>query len=130
MWKDVRKRIWQYRYVWMTLCMVGWYSVAVAQTLTTDAPAGQKAWEVLLKLGFPVIMTVIGPFVTGFIKSAPEWVKYIVAGLSSMLVGAGAGAIPDFPLTIESAATIGVTSGAIGQKLFLSTPKPADQPST
>jgi len=107
----------------MIVMMMLWYGISLAQTLTTDAPAPQKAWEVLLKLGFPVIMTVVGPFVTGFIKTAPSWVKYVVASLASMLVGAGAGAIPDFPLTIESAATIGATSGATGQALFMHMPK-------
>lgn len=120
------KKLWRIRYVFMIVVMVLWYGHAIAQTLTTDEPVPQKAWEILLKLGFPVIMTVIGPIVTGFIKSAPDWVKYIVASLASMLVGAGAGAIPDFPLTIESAATIGATSGAIGQKLFMMTPTPAN----
>lgn len=109
----------------MIVVMVLWYGISLAQTLTTDEPAGQKAWEVLLKLGFPVIMTVVGPFVTGFMKSAPTWVKYVVASVASMVVGAGAGAIPDFPLTIESAATIGATSGATGQALFMQIPKPA-----
>ena len=62
-------------------------------------------------------------YVTGFIKTAPAWVKYVVASLASMLVGVGAGVIPDFPLTIESAATIGATSGATGQALFMHMPK-------
>lgn len=108
----------------MIVIMMLWYGISLAQTLTTDEPVPQKAWEVLLKLGFPVIMTVVGPFVTGFIKSAPTPVKYVIASLASMLVGAGAGAIPDFPLGIESAATIGATSGATGQALFMSIPKP------
>ena len=109
----------------MTVMML-WYVVGFAQTLTTNEPAPQKAWEILLKLSFPVIMTVIGPFATGYIKGAPSWVKYIVASLASMLVGLGAGAIPDFPLTMESAATIGATSGATGQALFMHTPTRSD----
>ena|SRR3990167_2060969 len=98
-------------------------AVAVAQTLTTDAPVSQKTWEILLKLAFPVLMTAIGPSVTSFIKGWPTPVKYVIASLASMLVGAGAGSIPDFPLTMESAATIGVTSGAVGQALFVAHPK-------
>lgn len=94
-----------------------------AQTLMTDAPPVQKTWEILLKLAFPIVMTAVGPTITSAIKTAPPIVKYLVASLASMLVGAGAGAIPDFPLTMESAATIGVTSGAIGQKLFMMHPQ-------
>jgi hypothetical protein len=118
------KKIWQIRHLLLMFVMLLVYSNSFAQTLTTDAPVPQKAWEVLLKLGFPVVMTVVGPFVTGFIKTAPTWVKYVVASLASMIVGAGAGAIPDFPLTVESAATIGATSGATGQALFMQIPKP------
>ena len=98
--------------------------VALAQTLTTDAPAEQKLWEVILKMAFPVVMTVVGPLVTGFMKTAPPWVKYVSASLASMLVGAGVGTIDSFPLTSESAATIGATSGAMGQALFLQKPQP------
>ena len=94
----------------------------VAQTLMTNAPIEQKTWEIMLKLAFPVLMTAVGPMLTQYISNAPPAVKYLVASLGSMCVGAGAGAIPDFPLTIESAATIGVTSGAIGQKLFMMHP--------
>jgi hypothetical protein len=97
-------------------------TLAVAQTLTTDAPPEQKAWEILLKLAFPVLMTVIGPYATFFIKGAPTPVKYAVASLASMLIGAGLGSIPAFPLGLESAATIGMTSGATGQALYLSRP--------
>ncbi len=111
-------------YLLSLVLTLGWVSVAIAQTLTTDAPPVQKTWEILLKLAFPVVMTVVGPLVTGLIKTAPDWVKYVVASLASMLVGAGAGSIPDFPLSVESAATIGVTSGAIGQKIFMTVPKP------
>jgi hypothetical protein len=99
-------------------------SYGVAQTLTTDEPAPQKMWEVLLKLAFPIVMTAVGPLVTGLIKTAPAPVKYVLAAISSMLVGAGIGSIPDFPLTPESAATIGVTSGVTGQALFTMVPKP------
>jgi hypothetical protein len=94
----------------------------LAQTLTTDAPAPQKAWEILLKLAFPVLMTVIGPYATYPIRGAPTPVKYAVASLASMLIGAGLGSIPEFPLGLESAATIGMTSGATGQALYLSRP--------
>ena len=106
----------------LTLVLIG--SIATAQTLTTDEPAPQKLWEVLLKLAFPIVMTVVGPLVTGLIKTAPTPVKYALATLTSMLLGAGIGSIPDFPLGPESAATIGATSGATGQALFLMQPKP------
>jgi hypothetical protein len=109
--------------MWTLTLLLLMPTMALAQTLTTEAPASQKAWEVLLKLAFPILMTIVGPFVTGYIKDAPVPVKYAVASLASMLVGAGAGSIPDFPLTMESAATIGVTSGATGQALLMMVPK-------
>ncbi|MGH6821215.1 MAG: hypothetical protein ACREDU_10185 [Methylocella sp.] len=108
----------------MSLCL--WLlsvSPVLAQTMTTNEPASQQAWEVLLKLAFPIVMTAVGPFVTGYIKDAHPALKYVVASLASMLVGAGAGSIPDFPLGMESAATIGATSGATGQFLYLAHPK-------
>lgn len=111
-----------YLVIMWSLVMVN-MSDAVAQTLTTDAPLEQKTWEILLKLAFPVLMTAVGPMLTQYMKTMPPVVKYLVASLGSMVVGAGAGAIPDFPLSIESGATIGVTSGAIGQKLFMMQPK-------
>jgi hypothetical protein len=100
-------------------------ALAYAQTLTTDAPVEQKFWEVFLKMAFPVVMTFVGPIVTGFIKTAPDWVKYLLASISSMIVGAGFGEIPNFPLTAESAATVGLLSGPAGQALFLRKPVPA-----
>jgi len=105
----------------LSMCMMA--TSVMAQTLSTDAPAGQKTWEIVLKLAFPILMTAVGPYVTGYIKHAHPAAKYIVASLASMLIGVGAGAIPDFPLTMESAATIGATSGATGQFLFLQHPK-------
>lgn len=102
--------------------MLAGASTVLAQTLTTDAPVPQKMWEIILKLAFPLVLTVVGPFVTSFIKTAHPAIKYVVAGFASLLVGVGAGAIPDFPLTMESAGTMGVTGGVIGQKLFITTP--------
>lgn len=107
---------------WLVLL---WASPALAQTLTTDEPAPQKAWEIILKLAFPILMTAVGPWVASYLKAAPTPVKYAVASLTSMLLGAGAGAIPDFPMGVESAATIGVTSGATGQMLFNMHPREA-----
>ena len=112
------------RLAWLApwLLMISVEAVA-AQTLMTDEPAGQKTWEVLLKLAFPILMTAVGPMATRYVKDWPPPLKYVVASLASMLVGAGLGAVPDFPLGIESAATIGATSGATGQYLYLQHPK-------
>ena len=89
----------------------------LAQTLLTNAPPEAKLWEVLCKAGFPLLMTAAGPFVTSFIVQANPLLKYVLAGVASMLVGALAGQIDGFPLTSESAATMGVTLGPAGQAL-------------
>jgi hypothetical protein len=94
------------------------------QSIASDAPPEEKLWQTLLKLAFPFIMTMVGPYLTSFLKTAPEPVKYVVSGLVSMLLGAGAGTIPDFPIYPESAATIGLASGIAGQKLFNTQPAP------
>ena len=100
-------------------------SYAVAQTLTTDAPPEQKAWEVALKMLFPIIMTAVGPYFTGLITSSfakvPAPVQYVISSILGLLMGAVAGQVPGFPLGSESAATIGLASGGTGQFLANST---------
>ena len=99
-----------------------WYGNAIAQTLTTDAPVEQKIWEVLLKVLFPVIWTGVSPLITMYISKGigtlrPE-VKVAVSTVLGAVMAGAAGAIPDFPLTIESAATMGAGGGATGQFLY------------
>lgn len=97
--------------------------VVFAQTLTATnpAPAPQQAWEIALKTLFPVIMTVASPYLTGWIEAGfhrmPAPIQYLVSGCLSALIGAVAGAIPDFPLGIESGANLGAASGLSGQFL-------------
>jgi len=106
--------------------MLLWISMnglAISQTLESEKPAVEKTFEVLLKLAFPLVMTMVGPWVASWLKTAPSPVRYAVAGGVSMLLGAGAGEIPDFPLYPESAATIGLTSGIAGQRMYNMHPK-------
>jgi len=93
-------------------------SLALAQAVTTEAPASSNPWEHMLKLAFPVILTAVGPIITGFIKTAPPWVKFICASLGTMLVGFGAGNIPDFPVYPESGAEMGLGAGATSQAIL------------
>lgn len=99
-------------------------SLGLAQAEAAPAAPPTDYWAAIFKVVFPVVITIVGPIVTGFIKTAPSWVKYILSGLSSALVGAGAGEIPNFPLTPESAALVGLLGGPVGQALYLSTPRP------
>jgi intracellular septation protein A len=92
-------------------------SVALAQTLTTDEPVPQKMWEIFIKPAFMLLMAVVGPFVTRYMVTADPIIKYLVAGLASMLVGAIAGQVPGFPLTSESAANMGAGLGPAGQAI-------------
>ena len=100
-------------------------SAAVAQTLTTDAPPEQKAWEVAIKMIFPILMTAVGPYLTGLITSSfakvPAPVQYVISSLLGLLMGAIAGQVPGFPLGSESAANMGLAGGATGQFLANST---------
>lgn len=105
-----------------TIAMILWYGIALAQTLTTDASAGQKTWEVLLKILFPVIWTGISPLITLYISKGigelrPE-VKIAVSTVLGAVMAGVAGTVPDFPLTVESAATMGAGGGATGQFLY------------
>jgi hypothetical protein len=115
----------------MTIClmaiMVLWYSNVLAQTLTTDAPAGQKVWEMFLKIVFPAIWTGVAPWVTSLITKVingiPPPVKVVISTVLGTVMAGVAGAIPDFPLTVESAATMGAAGGGTGQLLYNMTPK-------
>jgi hypothetical protein len=121
----------------MTVCfitiMVLWYGTVLAQTLTTDKPADQKIWEMFLKLVFPAIWTGVAPWVTSLITKGigtlPASVKVAISTVLGTVMAGVAGSIPDFPLTIESAATMGAAGGATGQVLLNATPpKPKEEP--
>lgn len=98
---------------------------AIAQTLTTDAPAEQKVWEVFLKVLFPTLWTAVSPFFTKgvtwallkAVNSVPASLQVVVSSVIGAILAGAAGAIPDFPLTVESAATMGAAGGATGQML-------------
>lgn len=106
---------------------------ALAQTLTTDAPADQKIWEVFLKVLFPTLWTAVSPYVTGLItsgiKRVPPAFQVVISGVLGSLMAGAAGTIPDFPLSVESAATMGAAGGATGQMLANMNPR-AMQPKT
>ena len=106
---------------------------SLAQTLTTDAPAEQKIWEVFLKVLFPTLWTAVSSFITGLITSGirrvPPAFQIVISGVLGSLMAGAAGAIPDFPLSMESAATMGAAGGATGQMLANMHPR-ALQPKT
>lgn len=93
-------------------------STALAQIVTPTEPVVENPWAHLLKLIFPVILIAVGPILTGFIKTAPDWVKFIVASLGTTLVGFGAGSIPDFPVYPSSGAEIGLGAGVTSQAIL------------
>lgn len=93
--------------------------IVLAQTLTTDKPPDEKAWEVVLKLGFPILMSALGPYATGLITSSfakvhPS-VQYVITSILTLIAGALVGQIPQFPLGSESAATMALAAGNTGQ---------------
>jgi hypothetical protein len=121
----------------MTICIVAimvlWYGSVLAQTLSTNAPADQKAWEMILKIVFPAIWTGVAPWITSLITKGigglPASVKVAISTVLGTIMAGVAGSIPDFPLTIESAATMGAAGGGTGQILYNMTPpstKPKD----
>lgn len=102
--------------------------LGLAQEATIAAPAPQqKLWEVFLKVLFPTLWTAVAPYITGLItsgiKKVPPVFQVVISGVLGALMAGAAGAIPEFPLTIESAATMGGASGAAGQVLANMNPK-------
>ena len=106
------------------LVMVFNTAVAIAQTVTTDAPAPEKIWQVVLKLAFPIITTAIIPWLSGYLKMVPQPVKIGLSAIVSLLVGAGIGTLPDFPMGPESTANVALANGATGRVLLNMSPDP------
>jgi hypothetical protein len=115
------RKLWSMRFMLLTFIMLLVYAESFAQTLTTDAPAPQKAWEIFLKIVFPALWTGVAPYVTGLvtmgISHVPAPLRVVISSVLGAVMAGAAGAIPDFPLTIESAATMGLAGGATGQVL-------------
>lgn len=115
------KKLLKMRYVWLTCILLLVYAESFAQTLTTDAPPQQKAWEIILKVMFPALWTIGAPWLTGIvtmgISHVPPPLRVVISSILGAVVAGVAGMIPDFPLTIESAATMGLAGGATGQVL-------------
>ena len=109
----------------LVLVMCLWCVPVLAQTLTTDKPAEQKLWEVFLKILFPTVWTAVSPYFTKYVtagllwvmSSVPASVQVVISSVIGGLLAGMAGAVPDFPLTVESAATMGAAGGATGQLL-------------
>ena len=110
----------------LILCiLLAWVSLSIAQTLTTDAPAEQKVWEIFLKVLFPTLWTAVSPFFTKFVSigllkimsTVPASLQVVISSILGGLMAGFAGTIDGFPLGIESAATMGVAGGATGQLL-------------
>ncbi len=103
---------------------------ATAQTLTTDAPVLQKMWEIFLKIIFPTLWTAVSPLFTrgitwGLLKvmtSVPQAVQIPISSVVGSIIAGLCGAVPDFPITPETAATMGIGCGATGQVLFAAHP--------
>lgn len=103
----------------------GLVAVSIAQTIASDAPASDKLWEVVLKVAFPALWTVASPFFTKgitwgllmLVNIVPPSVQIVISSVIGATVAGLAGAIPDFPLTVESAAEMGAAGGATGQIL-------------
>ena len=75
-----------------------------------------------MKVLFPVVWTAFAPWLTGIVTSGmtkvPKPFQVIISSVLGAVVAGAAGAIPDFPLTIESAATMGAAGGGTGQILL------------
>lgn len=105
----------------MLLCTVP----ALAQAVISDVPAVEQSWEVGIKLFFPVLWTAVSPYLTGFVtkgmlrvmSSVPNSLQVVVSSVIGMVMGGLAGAVPDFPVTVESGMAMGAAGGASGQVL-------------
>lgn len=114
--------MWKIRYVWVVVIMLLMYSTVLAQTLTTDEPLPQKALEIFLKMVFPAIWTGVGPWITRLVtfslQRVPKELLVVISTILGAVMAGAAGAIPDFPLTIESAAEMGAAGAGTGQVLM------------
>lgn len=85
----------------------------------------ENVWEVVLKIAFPALWTVAAPFFTKgvtwlmlkAVSSVPASVQIVISSIVGATIAGMAGAIPEFPLSVESAAEMGAASGATGQIL-------------
>lgn len=99
-------------------------AIAQVAAAPVDTSAG-NLWEVILKIAFPALWTVASPFFTkgitwGLLKIVnfvPQSVQIVISSVVGATIAGLAGAIPEFPLTTESAAQMGAASGATGQVL-------------
>lgn len=118
----------QWKMMWamcVMVLMVLWVGISIAQTLTSDAPAEQKLWEVFLKVLFPTVWTAVSPFFTKYVSmglltvmtKVPASVQVVISSVLGGLLAGIAGTIDGFPLGVESAATMGAAGGATGQLL-------------
>lgn len=120
----------------MALVAILFPFMGLTQEATIAAPTAapeQKLWEIFLKVLFPTLWTAVSPFITGLItsgvKRVPPVFQVVISGVLGSLMAGAAGALPDFPLSIESAATMGAAGGATGQMLANMNPR-AMQPKT
>ena len=124
---QVLKVIKQYRWALLVVFLLVTVAPSMAQTLTTDAPTPTKIWEVVLKVLFPVIWTAGAPWFTALvtkgINNVPTQLKVVISSVAAALCAGIAGAIPDFPLTIESSMEMGASQGAAGQLLAQTHPQ-------
>lgn len=107
--------------------------VAVGPAWAQPAPAesvDEKAWEVLLKVLFPAIWTALAPLLTrgvtfGLLKvmtTVPQYLQVPISSIIGAVLAGLAGTVDAFPLSVESAATMGAAGGATGQMLFAAHP--------
>jgi hypothetical protein len=117
------------RIILLLSILIPW-SYAIAETLTTDAPVEQKLWEVMLKTIFPVLWTAVGPFFTKGVTylllkvmaTVPASVQIALSSIFAGAVAGVAGAIPDFPLSVESAINMAMPQGATAQMQAMMNP--------
>lgn len=109
--------------------MCGMAVPAIAQTLTTDAPPEQKAMDIAVKILAP-ILSALSPFITKYVtlglmkvmSSVPATFQTALSSLFSAVILGLAGAFTDFPLSTESAATVGLGIGAMSQAMAAAKP--------
>lgn len=103
---------------------------AVAQTLTTDLPASTKAIDIFVKIAAP-ILSALSPFLTKYVtmgmlkvvSAVPASLQTALSSVFSAVILGLAGAFTDFPLSTESAATVGLGIGAASQSMASAKPE-------
>jgi hypothetical protein len=93
------------------------------EVVPTPAPIPPDYGQKLFDLGMMFLITVVGPVITTFMKTAPQWVRYMITAIVSVGGGALTGEFTSVPFNPDTLAMIAGSISLSIQKA-LHTPRP------